>query len=595
MNESVTQLPTWDLADLYPAPQSSALRADIATIEAKVVEFQREFKGQVATLGDRLEEAIAAFEQIHEAMGKVASYAQLLRSEDLNDPQVAKFAQDIRERLNTISVDLLFFTLEINRIDEALMTELLESGVAGRYRPWVENVRVYREHELSDDIERLLHEKSVTGAAAWNRLFDETLAAARFKIDGQEIAIEPALNRLSDPDRKRRSGAAEALRLTFAEKAPLLALVSNVLAKDKEIEDRWRHYALPESARHLANLVEPEVVDALEHAVVSAYADTSHRYYRFKARWLGLEKLEHYDRNAPLPQADERKRTWGEARDIVLQAYGRFSSDLRAIGQRFFDNPWIDAALRPGKSPGAFAHPTVPSVHPYLLLNYQGKLRDVMTLAHELGHGVHQILAGPNGALMADTPLTLAETASVFGEQLVFRALLDAETDPHRRRHMLASKVEDMINTVIRQTAFYRFEKAIHTERREGEIPLDRIREIWLSVQRESLGPAFDLDADYQDYWCYIPHFIHSPFYVYAYAFGDCLVNALYAVYQEAESGFQERYFAMLRAGGTKRHRELLAPFGLDASDPAFWSRGLGLIATFVDELEEIGEGVMDA
>lgn len=582
-------LPVWDLSDLYLSPRAPEIEADFAEVEKATRSFAEAYRGAVADLeGSDFEKAIAEYERIQETMGRIASYAQLLRAGDLNDAAISKFSQDVRERLNAISADLIFFTLEINRIDDASMAASLDSGAAGRYRAWVENVRVYKGHELSDDLERVFHEKSVTGSASWNRLFDETLAAARFVIDGEPMSLEPTLARLSDAHGSVRKGAAAALTATFGEKAPLFALVTNVLAKDKEIEDRWRRYPLPASSRHLANLVEPEVVDALESAVVDAYANTAHRYYRLKARWLGVDRLEHYDRNAPLPRADERPQSWDEARDTVLTAYGRFSSDLQAIGQRFFDNDWIDAEPRPGKSPGAFAHSTVPSAHPYLLLNYQGKLRDVMTLAHELGHGVHQVLAAPNGTLMADTPLTLAETASVFGEQLVFRSLLEAETDVERRKHMLASKVEDMINTVVRQTAFYRFEKTVHAARRDGEIPLDGLREMWMSVQSESLGPAFKLDADYQDYWCYVPHFIHAPFYVYAYAFGDCLVNALYAVYQDAEDGFQARYLDMLRAGGTKRHKELLAPFGLDASDATFWARGLNLIATFIDELEEL-------
>jgi oligoendopeptidase F len=449
-------------------------------------------------------------------------------------------------------------------------------------------VRAHREHELGDDVEKLFHEKAVTSSNSWARLFDETLAASRYGVGEERLTLEGTLNLLSSADREQRRQASKALAATFESKAPLFALVTNTLAKDKEIEDRWRHFAAPETSRHLENLVEPEVVDALETAVVGSYARTAHRYYALKARWLGVDQLEHYDRNAPLPQADKQLITWKEARDVVLSAYGRFSSDLRQVGTKFFDNAWIDAQPRPGKAPGAFAHPTVPSVHPYLLLNYQGKVRDVMTLAHELGHGVHQVMAGHNGALMADTPLILAETASVFGEQLVFRALLDAETDPARRKHMLASKVEDMINTVVRQIAFYRFEKAVHVGRRESELTLDRLGDIWLETQTESLGSAVNLGPVYRNYWTYIPHFIHAPFYVYAYAFGDCLVNALYAVFQESQSDFQDRYIEMLRAGGTKRHKELLAPFGLDASDPAFWQRGLNLISGFIDELERM-------
>ncbi len=589
--EAATDLPVWDLSDLYSAPDSPDVRGDLAKAQSAVELFCTDYKGAIAGLKPAaFTQAIERYETIQESLGKLGSYAQLLRAGDLNNSSVAKFAQDIGEQLNATSSNLIFFALEINRIEDAALADLMAHDDCQKYRPWIENVRVFRPHELADDVEKLFHEKAVTGSVGWGRLFDETLAASRYDIAGKTVTLEHTLNLLTDTDRDRRRRAAAALAATFEEKAPLFALVTNVLAKDKEIEDRWRGFQSPPASRHLANLVETEVVDALENAVVASFSRTSHRYYSLKARWLGVEKLEHFDRNAPLPLADERKFTWADARDTVLGAYERFSGDLGKIGRTFFDHAWIDAPPRPGKSPGAFAHPTVPSAHPYLLLNYQGKVRDVMTLAHELGHGVHQVLAGPQGALMADTPLTLAETASVFGEQLVFRALLDAESDPVRRTHMLAGKVEDMINTVVRQIAFYRFEKAVHEERRQGELTVERLGEIWLAVQAESLGPAFRLGADYRNYWCYIPHFIHSPFYVYAYAFGDCLVNALYAVFQNSETGFQERYIAMLKAGGTKRHKELLAPFGLDASEPAFWQQGLDLISGFIDELEGIGD-----
>jgi oligoendopeptidase F len=391
---------------------------------------------------------------------------------------------------------------------------------------------------------------------------------------------------LQDNDRTKRQQAFEALAKTFGENLRTFALVTNTLAKDKEISDRWRGFKDIADSRHLANRVEGEVVDALVAAVKNAYPRLSHRYYALKAKWLGLEKLESWDRNAPLPTSPKAGVSWETARKTVLDAYGAFSPEMATIAGRFFDEQWIDAALRPGKSPGAFAHPTVPSAHPYVLINYQGKPRDVMTLAHELGHGVHQVLAGEQGALMSATPLTLAETASVFGEMLTFRSLLKTTTDPGERKAMLAQKVEDMINTVVRQIAFYDFERKLHTARLEGELTAEQIGELWLSVQTESLGPAVNTAPGYETFWCYIPHFIHSPFYVYAYAFGDCLVNSLYAVYQNAADGFQDKYFAMLKAGGTKHHNELLAPFGLDASDPGFWDRGLAVIDGLISELE---------
>ncbi len=583
----VGKLPEWNLDDLYPAIDAPALQDDITAAAKESKAFAARYQGKLATLeGAALGAAIAIFEAIQDRLGRIGSYAQLKRAANLIDPAVARFAQDIEEKLTDISGDLLFFGLEINRLPDDVLDAQLKAPAAAHYASWLRDVRMYRAHQLSDELEKMLLEKRVTGASAWNRLYDETLAALRVPVGSEDLGLEEALHRLSDIDRGKREAAAKALGKVFADNARIFSLVTNTLAKDKEIEDRWRAYPQPWSARHLSNQVEPEVVDALTDAVRAAFPQLSHRYYALKAKWLGLEKLEHWDRNAPLPSADDRIIPWTDARDLVLEAYGQFSPDLAALGRRFFDNAWIDAAMRPGKAGGAFAHPTVPSAHPYLLLNYQGKARDVMTLAHELGHGVHQLLAAPQGALLADTPLTLAETASVFGEQLAFRALLSRESDPARRRMLLAAKVEDMLNTVVRQIAFYEFERRIHAERRQGELTAERIGEIWLAVQTESLGPAFHFTPDYATYWSYIPHFIHSPFYVYAYAFGDCLVNALYAVYQGAEKGFQEKYFAMLRAGGTLRHKELLAPFGLDAGDPAFWSRGLSVIAGFIDELE---------
>ncbi|MGQ9368671.1 M3 family oligoendopeptidase [Azospirillum sp. ST 5-10] len=584
-------LPTWDLRDLYPAMDAPELKADLERMDEAAKAFHRDHAGKVATLdGPDLGRAVAEYERIDEILSRVMSYAGLVYNGNMTDPAIAKFYQSMQERVNAISTHLVFFTLELNRIEDgALERALKASPELARYTPWIRDVRLYREHQLSDEMERMLHEKNVVGRAAWNRLFDETLAGLRFPIGGKDLTCAEALNKLSDRDGAVRKEAGQAVGRVLGDNVRLFALVTNTLAKDKEIDDTWRNFKRPVSARNLSNRVEDEVVDALHAAVREAYPALSHRYYRLKAKWFGQERLDYWDRNAPLPDDADRTIPWGEARDLVLGAYNRFAPRLGELGARFFDNPWIDAPVRPGKAPGAFAHPTVPSVHPYLLVNYQGKTRDVMTLAHELGHGVHQILAGSQGHFLSDTPLTLAETASVFGEMLTFRALLDAEKDAARRKIMLATKVEDMLNTVVRQIAFYDFETRVHGERREGELTPERIGEIWLAVQEESLGPVLRFDEGYRHYWAYIPHFIHSPFYVYAYAFGDCLVNSLYAVYQDAEKGFAEKYLAMLSAGGTLRHRELLAPFGLDASDPAFWQKGLGVVRGFVDELEAAG------
>jgi oligoendopeptidase F len=587
-------LPEWDLSDLYAGIDSPEIAGDLERSDALALAFEERYKGRLATLATRpgaglaLAEAVREFEAIDDLIGRIVSFASLVYSGNMIDPARAKFYGDVQERITASSSHLLFFPLELNRIDDKVLETAMADPPLGRYRPWIENVRKEKPHQLEDRIEQLFHEKSIIGEGAWSRLFDDTVASMRFKVGGKMLPIEPALNMLQDRDSKVRKSAAGALGRTFAQHLRTFALITNTLAKEKEISDRWRSFADIADARHLANRVEREVVDALVTAVRGAYPTLSHRYYALKARWFGKKRLPHWDRNAPLPAVTSRAIPWEEAKDTVLSAYGAFSPAMAKIAERFFVSRWIDAPPRPGKSPGAFAHPTVPSSHPFILVNYQGRPRDVMTLAHELGHGVHQVLAAPNGALMAPTPLTLAETASVFGEMLTFRRLL-ATANPKQRKAMLASKVEDMINTVVRQIAFYTFERAIHTERRNGELTAERICRIWLDVQGESLGPAIEFKDGYETFWVYIGHFIHSPFYVYAYAFGDCLVNALYAVYENAHEGFAERYLAMLAAGGTKHHAELLKPFGLDARDPAFWGKGLSMIEGMIGELEELG------
>ncbi len=586
-------LPAWDLRDLYDGMDSPALAADLDAAEAAAKTFAAENEGKLASLdGDALAAVIAAYETMETTLGRVMSFAGLLYAQNTADPARAKFMGDMQARVTTITTPLVFFSLELNRIpDDALAARLSESPALARYKPWLDKLRAMRPHQLSDELETFLHDQSVVGAAAWNRLFDETMSGLEFEVEGEEgpLGLEATLNLLSDRDRARREAGAKALAATLKANLRLFTLITNTLSKEKEIEDRWRKLPTPDHARHLANQVEPEVVDALREAVMGAAPRISHRYYALKAKWLGLDRLEFWDRNAPLPSADDRVIPWDEARETVLGAYSGFAPRMAELAEPFFEKGWIDAAVTPGKSPGAFAHPTVSDAHPYVLLNYLGKPRDVMTLAHELGHGVHQRLAAAQGELLSHTPLTLAETASVFGEMLTFRRLLEAETDPEKKKSLLAGKVEDMINTVVRQIAFYEFERRVHAERRAGELTAERLGEIWLEVQGESLGPAIRLGEGYETFWAYIPHFIHAPFYVYAYAFGDGLVNALYAVYEQGEPGFQDKYFAMLEAGGTLHHKELLAPFGLDASDPKFWDKGLGLMERMIDELEAMG------
>ncbi|MGF6860663.1 oligoendopeptidase F [Rhodobacteraceae bacterium MBR-64] len=581
-------LPEWDLGDLYPAPDAPQVARDAAWLEQACADFARDHEGKLAALDAAgMLDCVRRYEAIDIAAGRLMSFAGLRYYQNTTDSARAKFLSDMQDRITTATTPLVFFSLEINRIDDAALDALFAANAdLARYRPVFERLRAMRPYQLSDELEKFLHDQSVVGAAAWNRLFDETMAGLEFSIGGDALSLESTLNLLTDPDRAKREEAARELARVFGANIRLYARVHNTLTKEKEIEDRWRKMPTPQTSRHLSNHVEPEVVEALRNAVVAAYPRLSHRYYALKAKWMGLDTLEVWDRNAPLPLDPPKTIDWPTAKQTVMDAYVGFSPKMAEIAAPFFDRGWIDAGVKPGKAPGAFAHPTVTTVHPYVMLNYLGKPRDVMTLAHELGHGVHQVLAAGQGELLSSTPLTLAETASVFGEMLTFRALLDRAKTPAERKTLLAGKVEDMINTVVRQIAFYDFECKLHAARREGELTPDDINALWMSVQAESLGPVFNFMEGYETFWAYIPHFVHSPFYVYAYAFGDGLVNALYAVYAEGTPGFQDKYFEMLKAGGSKHHKELLAPFGLDASDPKFWDKGLSMIDDMITELE---------
>jgi oligoendopeptidase F len=583
-------LPEWNLDDLYRSPDAPELKRDLDWARSEAKAFEADYKGKLAAFAKsgRLYEAIERAEKLGDVTGRLSSFVYLRYALDTQDPQRSKFLGDISQAITDLSTGLLFWELELNAIDDRVIEAALASDEnLGRYRHWFAELRKAKPYQLDEKLEELFFEKSVTGAQAWNRLFDETMASLKFDVDGETLPIEATLHLLSDRDAKKRETAFHSLGKTLDGNKRLFTQITNVLAKDKEISDRWRGYKDVADSRHMANSVEREVVDALEQAVRAAYPRLSHRYYQMKARWFKKDQLNSWDRNAPLETSDDRIYDWETAKGLVLEAYGNFSPELRKVAEPFFVGGWIDAPVKFGKESGAFAHPTVPSAHPYLMLNYLGKARDVTTLAHELGHGVHQVLAGPQGAILANTPLTLAETASVFGEMLTFRSMLDKTTDKRQRFAMLSSKVEDMLNTVVRQIAFYTFERRVHLERRSGELTTEQLNEIWLDVSRESLGPGIKLNEGYGIFWSYIPHFIHSPFYVYAYAFGDCLVNSLYAQYEKASDGFAERYFELLKAGGSRHHSELLKPFGLDARDPDFWSLGLSMIERLIDELDE--------
>ncbi len=584
------KLPDWDLTDLYPSTDGPEFTRDMAWLNKACADFAAKYEGKLVGLdAAAMLDCVLTYEKIDIVAGRIMSFAGLRYYQNTMDSDRAKFMADAQDKITDFTTPLVFFSLEFNRLEEDHLQHLLDANAAlARYKPVFDRMRAMRPHQLSDELEKFLHDASVVGSAAWNRLFDETMAGLMFTVAGQDepLNLEATLNLLTDPDRSLREAAARALAVVFDGQIKLFARVHNTLAKEKEIHDRWRKMPTPQHGRHLSNHVEPEVVEALRNAVVAAYPRLSHRYYRLKAKWMGLEVMQVWDRNAPLPMDTPKIVDWEEATKTVLDAYAAFSPQMAEIAKPFFTKGWIDAGVKPGKAPGAFAHPTVSTVHPYVMLNYLGKPRDVMTLAHELGHGVHQVLAAGQGEMLSSTPLTLAETASVFGEMLTFRKLLENATTKAERKTLLAGKVEDMINTVVRQIAFYDFECKLHAARAEGELTPDDINALWMSVQAQSLGDAFEFMDGYETFWAYIPHFVHSPFYVYAYAFGDGLVNALYAAYADGLPGFEEKYFDMLRAGGSMHHKELLAPFGLDASDPKFWDKGLNMIAGFIDELE---------
>ena len=581
-------LPEWDLSDLYAAPDAKELKRDMDWLEKACADFAKDYERKLAELSAaEMLDCVLRYEKIDMIAGRIMSFAGLRYYQQTTDSERAKFMSDCQEQITNFTTPLVIYTLEFNRIDDDHLAGLLAANAdLARYKPVFDRMRAMKPYQLSDELEKFLHDQSPVGAAAWNRLFDETIAGLTFTLDGEDLNIEGTLNYLTDHDRSKREAAARELARVFGENVAIFSRVHNTLAKEKEIEDRWRGMPTPQTGRHLSNHVEPEVVEALRNAVVEAYPKLSHRYYELKRKWLGLDKMQVWDRNAPLPIEDAKIVDWPTAKSMVMDAYASFDPEMADIAEPFFTKGWIDAAVKPGKAPGAFAHPTVSDVHPYVMLNYLGKPRDVMTLAHELGHGVHQVLAAGQGELLSSTPLTLAETASVFGEMLTFRKLLENAASTEERKTLLAGKVEDMINTVVRQIAFYDFECKLHDARSNGELTSDDINALWMSVQAESLGPAFEYMNGYETFWAYIPHFVHSPFYVYAYAFGDGLVNALYAVYEEGDDDFQSKYFDMLKAGGSKHHKELLAPFGLDASDPKFWDKGLSMISGMIDELE---------
>ncbi len=586
-------LPTWRLDDLYADREDPRIAADMAEAErlnGELAKLEGAFvaaRDEPAKLGELIDRAVDLYEQATNAMWAVGAFAGLSASVARDDPAWSKFEANLRARTAQIASLTLFFTLELNQLEDTeLEAALAAHPAAQRWRPWLRRVRAGRPHELSADLEKLLLDKA-PAVANWARLSDETLAKLSAKVGRETLTLSELLNRMSDPDGARRKQAAAALAKALEERTPTLALCLNTLAFEKQVEDRWRKYASPAAGRHLANEVDAEAVDALEAAVVEGYETVSHRYYALKARAMGKTCLDHWDRNAPLDTAAPRTYSWDEARGMVLESFQALAPKFADTAQTFFNQPWIDARPRPGKQSGAYSHSVTAEKHPYVFMNYMGERRDVLTLAHELGHAVHQTLCRPLGTLLADTPLTLAETASIFGEGLVFEKLL-AEATPTERRGLLAGKIEDGINTVVRQIAFHRFETKFHAARAEGELSSEEIGSLWLEVMAESLGPAIRFDEGYRHYWAYISHFVHAPFYVYAYAFGDLLVRALMEKRREDPAGFAPVYEQLLAAGGTKTYVEALAPFGLDPRKKEFWAAGVRQLERLVDEFDAL-------
>lgn len=583
-------LPEWDLNDLYQGSSDPKINSDLDNLTKRANAFVKDYKDLFTKSfkGSDLYQAIVEYESISEGFSKLMSFAGLQYYSDLNNSDFRSLFQSLQEKISNISSQLVFFTLDLAKLKETdLHNAIQEETKLAKYTYWLEVVGKYQPHQLSEEVERYTVEKSVTGRNAWVRLYDETLASMKFEFEGEKLPLEAITHKMSDKSQRIRKIAAEALNKGLNDQITLFTTVTNVLAKDKEIDDKWRKFKNPDSSRHLDNQIEPEVVAALVAAVSSKYKDLSHRYYGLKAKMLGLSKLEYWDRNAPLPLDDDEEISWPVARKIVLEAYSAFSPTIATIAQEFFDKNWIDVPTKVGKTSGAFSHPTVPSAHPYVLLNYQSKRRDVMTLAHELGHGVHQMLAREQGYLLADTPLTLAETASVFGEMLTFQHLLKNSKTKESRQALLAGKIDDMLNTVVRQIAFYQFEQQVHEARKSGELSSDDLSAIWQRTQTQALGPNVHLDEITNNFWTYISHFIHTPFYVYAYAFGDCLVNSLYAFYLKNPDGFEEKYLNLLKSGGSQHYSKLMQPFGFDLSKPDFWSTGLQMIENMINELEK--------
>ena len=577
-------LPNWNLKDFYSSFKDEAISKDLDNFKKYTKTFKESYKDKLLFHSSKLENIIEEYENGNEIGDKLGNYAFLIYATNMDVSEIVQFYQDINEKLTEISSDLIFFTNEINATSDDDFKKLINGS--GKYKNWLINIRRFKDHQLDEKSEQILLDKNLTASSSWVRFFEERINDLKFNIDGKELNSAGALNLLSDHDEKVRKKASESIETVFKSEVKTFTFITNTLAKDKITNDKWRKYSSPVDSRNLSNNVENDVVEALSKSVTSNYKNISHRYYELKSKIFKKNQLDYWDRNAPYPNSPKTLIKWEEAKDIVLRSYANFDESFKDIVLMFFQNNWIDAELKSGKSPGAFAASTIPSIHPYILTNYHGKTRDVMTLAHELGHGCHQYLSSKQGLLLSSTPLTLAETASVFGEMMTFRTLLN-DSNKDTKKFLLASKIEDMINTVVRQISFFEFEKLIHSARKNGELSSDQICDFWMSTQIESLGPHIRLTEGYKYFWTYIPHFIHTPFYVYAYAFGDCLVNVLIQLYDEGLPDFKNHYIDLLKSGGSKHYSEVLKPFNVDLKNQKSWEKGLSMISGLIDEFEK--------
>jgi len=584
------KLPSWDLSDLYTSKDSNEIKKDLILVDNLTKKFRKDYRGKIVRLKEKgFVKLFKDFETLESITGRLLSFAYLLHCQKNTCQERTKFLSDVQEKLTNFSSRILFLTLEINKMSEKHYKKIVSiKSRVQKYKIFFDKTRAMRQYQLSEDLENLLNEYGSATRNSWCKLFDETISDLIIEISGKKYTLEGSLNLFQSSNARTREIVGIRLSEAFKKNIKIFGRITNSLAKEKQIEDSWRKFKSPDSSRHLLNDIDPKIIANLKDTVINSYPVTSHKYYKLKAKLLGKKKLKLWDRNAPLRKRNEPYICWETAKNIVLESYADFHPLMAEIGKDFFEKKWIDAGVTEGKTPGAFSHPTITDVHPYILLNYFGNNRDVMTLSHELGHGIHQVLSSKQGEILANTPLTLAETASVFGEMLTFERILKEEKNLTRRKYLLAGKIEDIINTLVRQISFYEFENRIHYKRKQGELTTDSISKIWMEVSRDSLGDAFEFDERYQYYWTYIPHFIHSPFYVYAYAFGDGMVNTLYSTYRSGMPGFEDKYLKMLSAGGSKNYNDLLKPFNLKISKPNFWKISIDVVKNLIDELEDL-------